>query len=146
MQGFANLNYSRVIVSSRLRMMLAKAVQAAWSIGSSPSTFADSPAITSLAASSGVCLYTSRCSERISASTPISSAVGGRETALRNAKVSLASSVSPPSDKTFCAKTLAASTKVGSLGNTSACSGVFVRGRSTVQNSRLGASKIWKVG
>ena len=44
------------------------------------------------------------------------------------------------------AKARAASTKVGSLSSTSACCGVFDRGRSTVHSSRLGASKASRLG
>src|SRR5439155_23476226 len=46
-----------------------------------------------------------------------------------------------PSLSTRWARLRAASTKAGSFSSTSACKGVLVRGRSTVQTSRLGASK-----
>ena len=53
-----------------------------------------------------------------------------------------ASGLSPPSFSAVCARCRAASTNCGSFSVTSACSGVLVRSRRTVQTSRLGALKM----
>ncbi len=62
------------------------------------------------------------------------------------ASVSLASGDVPPSVITRSASLRAASTKIGSLSRVSAWSGVFVVERRTMQTSRSGASKTFRVG
>ena len=57
-------------------------------------------------------------------------------------KSSRSSSSSPPSFSACSARCRAASTNCGSFSVTSACSGVFVRSRRTVQVSRFGALKM----
>jgi hypothetical protein len=54
----------------------------------------------------------------------------------------LAKSFSPPLRSMSAAKARAASRYVGSLSNTKACKGVFVRERLATHTSLLGASKV----
>src|SRR5262249_33905582 len=52
----------------------------------------------------------------------------------------------PPSAAACCAKTRAASTKIGSFSKSSACSGVLEVARLTAHSSRVGASKFNRLG
>src|SRR6185436_8881572 len=86
------------------------------------------------------------CAFRVSSSTWISSVDGFRAVARRNAYSNLFRSSEPQVRMIREANARLASTNWGSFNKTSACNGVFVRGRRTTQYSRVGASKISMLG
>src|SRR5436309_1462498 len=136
-----HVRHSLVSVSSRLSSTLATIVQAA---SSAVSPGAAAPA--TARAASGSALNRASCRSSKDRSGATSGAVGRRAVHNRNARTARSSGAAAASLSVRAARARAASKKTGSLSVVSACSGVLVRTRRAVQNSRLGASKTVRLG
>src|SRR5204863_2138238 len=136
------------LVTSSCRFSTARVTvvsTASWT-ASTRDAAAASPLATSSRAPAGLETKRFRLRSNRPRRTSRSARSGGRFSARSKIQSSSRSKRRPAPASAFCAKTRAASTKIGSLSRSSACSGVFDVLRLTVHSSRVGASKFKRLG